>query len=76
MPQFMVMILENEAEEGNRAPSETKALVSFLMTLRGNDLQPAINASRELTRNRQVETDKAHDAAWGPKGTPIPGQKQ
>lgn len=29
-------------------PSETKALVSFLMTLRGNDLGPAVDASREL----------------------------
>jgi ubiquinol-cytochrome c reductase cytochrome b subunit len=29
-------------------PSETKALVSFLMTLRGNDLQPAVDASRNL----------------------------
>jgi len=57
-------------------PSETKALVSFLMTLRGNDLQPAINASRELTRNREVETERSQGAAWGPKGTPIPGQKQ
>jgi ubiquinol-cytochrome c reductase cytochrome b subunit len=57
-------------------PSETKALVSFLTTLRGNDLQPAINASRELTRNRQMETDKSQGAAWGPKGTPSPGQKQ
>ena len=30
-------------------PSETKALVSFLMTLRGNRLAPAIDASRHLT---------------------------
>ena len=29
-------------------PSETKALVSFLMTLRGNDLDPAVDASRSL----------------------------
>jgi ubiquinol-cytochrome c reductase cytochrome b subunit len=33
-------------------PSEIKALVSFLITLRGNDLAPAIDASRTLTRNR------------------------
>ncbi len=48
-------------------PSETKALVSFLMTLRGNDLQPAIDASRELTRNSENETKKAQDAAWDRK---------
>jgi ubiquinol-cytochrome c reductase cytochrome b subunit len=29
-------------------PSETKALVGFLVTLRGNDLPPAIDASRSL----------------------------
>jgi len=29
-------------------PSETKALVAFLETLRGNDLAPAIDASRSL----------------------------
>ena len=30
-------------------PSETKALVRFLMTLRGNGLEPAIDASRKLS---------------------------
>jgi ubiquinol-cytochrome c reductase cytochrome b subunit len=30
-------------------PSETKALMRFLMTLRGNNLQPAVNAFRGLT---------------------------
>ena len=30
-------------------PSETTALVRFLATLRGNDLAPAIDASRHLT---------------------------
>jgi ubiquinol-cytochrome c reductase cytochrome b subunit len=30
-------------------PSETKALMRFLMTLRGNNLQPAVNAARGLT---------------------------
>jgi ubiquinol-cytochrome c reductase cytochrome b subunit len=44
-------------------PSETKALVSFLMTLRGNDLQPAMDASRELTRNRQPAPSQAPAAA-------------
>ena len=29
-------------------PSETKALVAFLETLRGNDLAPATDASRSL----------------------------
>jgi ubiquinol-cytochrome c reductase cytochrome b subunit len=36
-------------------PSETKALVSFLMTLRGDGLQPAIDASRELTHTGSTE---------------------
>jgi ubiquinol-cytochrome c reductase cytochrome b subunit len=31
-------------------PSETKALVSFLMTLRGDNLTPATDASRNLTQ--------------------------
>ena len=57
-------------------PSETKALVSFLMTLRGNDLQPAMDASRELTRNTEMQIQKSQGAALGPKGTPTPGQKQ
>jgi len=43
-------------------PSETKALVSFLMTLRGNDLEPAVNASQALT-----QTTRGSDA---PKGLP------
>lgn len=30
-------------------PSETKALVAFLTTLRGHNLAPAIDASRKLT---------------------------
>ncbi len=32
-------------------PSETKALMSFLMTLRGNDLSPAIDSSRQLAND-------------------------
>ena len=53
-------------------PSETKALVSFLMTLRGNDLQPAINASRQLTSMSQPAA-----STIGPQlpGTPPAGQK-
>jgi ubiquinol-cytochrome c reductase cytochrome b subunit len=35
-------------------PSETKALVSFLMTLRGNHLSPAINASNKLVGSTQL----------------------
>jgi ubiquinol-cytochrome c reductase cytochrome b subunit len=31
-------------------PSETKALVRFLITLRGNDLRPAVDASNALTQ--------------------------
>jgi ubiquinol-cytochrome c reductase cytochrome b subunit len=37
-------------------PSETKALVSFLKTLRGNDLPPAIDASRSLTNTSSLQT--------------------
>jgi ubiquinol-cytochrome c reductase cytochrome b subunit len=33
------------------SPAETHALVSFLMTLRGHDLSPAIDASRALTKS-------------------------
>jgi ubiquinol-cytochrome c reductase cytochrome b subunit len=37
-------------------PSETKALVSFLMTLRGPRLAPAIDASRKLARSSRLQT--------------------
>jgi ubiquinol-cytochrome c reductase cytochrome b subunit len=53
-------------------PSETKALVSFLMTLRGNDLQPAINASRELTRMSQPPAPSTTPQL---PATPVAGQK-
>jgi ubiquinol-cytochrome c reductase cytochrome b subunit len=33
------------------SPAETRALVSFLMTLRGHDLSPAIDASHALTKS-------------------------
>ena len=36
-------------------PSETKALVSFLMTLRGNDLGPAVDASRDLISSSHLQ---------------------
>jgi ubiquinol-cytochrome c reductase cytochrome b subunit len=35
-------------------PSETTALVKFLTTLRGNDLQPAVDASRHLALNGEA----------------------
>jgi ubiquinol-cytochrome c reductase cytochrome b subunit len=31
------------------SPSETKAITRFLMTLRGNDLAPALDSSTNLT---------------------------
>jgi ubiquinol-cytochrome c reductase cytochrome b subunit len=40
------------------SPSETKALVAFLMTLRGNDLPPAIDASRDLAGAGQSQAPK------------------
>jgi ubiquinol-cytochrome c reductase cytochrome b subunit len=49
-------------------PSETKALMRYLMTLRGNDLAPAIDASRELTHADQTLTG-------APQPTP-PAQKK
>jgi ubiquinol-cytochrome c reductase cytochrome b subunit len=35
-------------------PSQTKALVSFLVTLRGDDLPPAVDASRRLATKGEV----------------------
>ncbi|MEO6802922.1 MAG: cytochrome b N-terminal domain-containing protein [Granulicella sp.] len=37
------------------SPSETKALVTFLMTLRGDDVRPAIDASRDLAGAGQAQ---------------------
>ena len=37
------------------SPSETQALVSFLMTLRGHDLTPAVDASRGLTHTSELD---------------------
>ncbi len=37
------------------SPSETKALVAFLMTLRGNHLAPAVDASRSLTNTSDLQ---------------------
>jgi ubiquinol-cytochrome c reductase cytochrome b subunit len=44
-------------------PSETKALVNFLMTLRGNDLTPAIDASRALAHQSELHTPQSPAAA-------------
>ncbi len=44
-------------------PSETKALVEFLMTLRGNNLSPAINASRGLTNTSNLQAPQTSPAS-------------
>jgi ubiquinol-cytochrome c reductase cytochrome b subunit len=38
-------------------PSETKALMSFLMTLRGNNLAPALDSSTNLTHPAPLQTE-------------------
>jgi ubiquinol-cytochrome c reductase cytochrome b subunit len=48
-------------------PAETKALVSFLMTLRGNNLAPAVDASNKLASTSEVHLSPAH--------RPSPGRK-
>ena len=64
MPQFMVMILENEAEERKLAPSETKALVeghsAYERNLRaasayldGGRLRPSAEGKRVGNRDGQ-----------------------
>jgi ubiquinol-cytochrome c reductase cytochrome b subunit len=40
-------------------PSETKALVSFLMTLRSNDLAPAVDESRGLVHASELHVPKS-----------------
>ena len=47
-------------------PSETKALVRFLGTLRGNDLPPAIDASRKLVNMSEMQAPGDH--ALAPSG--------
>ena len=49
-------------------PSETKALVAFLLTLRGNDLSPAIDASRDLASAGQYQVPQ-HTGAQPVSGT-------
>jgi ubiquinol-cytochrome c reductase cytochrome b subunit len=44
-------------------PSETKALVEFLMTLRGNHLSPAIDASRGLTNTSNLQAPQTSPAS-------------
>jgi ubiquinol-cytochrome c reductase cytochrome b subunit len=39
------------------SPAETHALVSFLMTMRGKNLSPAVDASRSLTRAGAMHLD-------------------
>ena len=41
-------------------PAETKALVSFLMTLRGNNLAPAVDASNKLTNSSEMHLPPAY----------------
>jgi ubiquinol-cytochrome c reductase cytochrome b subunit len=51
-------------------PSETKALMQFLMTLRGDNLAPAVDSSRGLTHADQTHTTQPTqptDAAPTPK---------
>jgi hypothetical protein len=68
MPQFMMMILENEAEERRLAPSETRALVeghaAYERKLRaasayldGERLRPSSEGRRVSNRNGQPRID-------------------
>lgn len=44
------------------SPSETKALVFFLKTLRDNNVPPAIDASRSLTHSSNLQTPETPPA--------------
>jgi ubiquinol-cytochrome c reductase cytochrome b subunit len=44
-------------------PAETRALVSFLMTLRGNGLEPAIDASKKLSNASAAYTPQRHPSS-------------
>jgi ubiquinol-cytochrome c reductase cytochrome b subunit len=48
-------------------PPQTKALVSFLMTLRGNDLSPAVDASKRLADSSQLKLLSNPSSAAPPK---------
>jgi ubiquinol-cytochrome c reductase cytochrome b subunit len=50
-------------------PAETTALTDFLMTLRGNDLAPAVDASRNLVRSSAVPLPE-------PVVVPAPSQEE
>jgi len=41
-------------------PAETRALVSFLMTLRGNHLAPAVDASNKLADSSELHLPPAY----------------
>lgn len=45
------------------SPAETDALMRFLMTLRGNNLTPAVDASRELTHSEPQRPDAPNPSA-------------
>ena len=47
-------------------PSETQALMRFLMTLRGNRLAPAVDASHNLTHPDQTQSPSAMPAPKSP----------
>jgi ubiquinol-cytochrome c reductase cytochrome b subunit len=49
------------------SPSETKALVSFLVTLRDNDMPPAVDASRTLTDSSSRQTHE-NPSVSSPRG--------
>ena len=48
-------------------PAETKALMRFLVSLRGENLAPAIDSSRELTDVDQTQTAHPPSSAPAPK---------
>jgi ubiquinol-cytochrome c reductase cytochrome b subunit len=48
-------------------PSETKALMRFLMTLRGDNLTPAVDASRGLTHVDQPQAAQPEVSIPTPK---------
>jgi ubiquinol-cytochrome c reductase cytochrome b subunit len=48
------------------SPSETKALMQFLMTLRSNDLPPAIDSSTKLTHPGESQTTQPTPAQKNP----------
>ena len=48
-------------------PSETKALMRFLMTLRGDNLAPAVDSSRGLTRVDQPQPTQPATTTPTPK---------